>query len=649
VEEGEITASEAEGDQPDASEGEENVNSPAEPNDTYIKKQWALTAINAVEAWDILDHSNTQRVTVAILDSGVDGSHEDLIGNLMFDASGDVVGYNSVTETNDVSEVSRDAGVYGHGTHVAGILAACANNAKGVAGVSYNQAIYPVKIFDTSGNATTRALLAGYQHVLEVKDIYGIRVVNMSVGTARQDSALEQAILTALADGVVSVAASGNEDSTEPCYPCDFDSVVGVINVKQDSTNSDGLSRSPLSNYNAEGACVRNISAPGNSIYSTYPGNSYGNNSGTSMAAPCVSGVLAMMFAVNPNLPAAYAPQLLYNTARDLGEAGFDEETGWGVVDAKAAVQAAKDLADGTSTIDFDSSEYLGHRSLSGTMVSQIKPVYLTGQPVKPQLTVTSSSGEVLKEGVDYEVTYSDNDRIGLGMAVVTGIGSYTGEVVRTFEIVAKPVYTLGATRMPVSSTCTWSVKNGSLKVVSGKGVASIASDGKTVRAKATGTAKVAVVDNVGRTVRTQTVSVYKLSGAFFLQSGKSSKLNASVKKGSKTSNARAVVAKAKNTKSQKVKFVLSNGYYRAKFVHSGKYLTVKSASKKSGAAVVQRSKSSSKSQQWKISVDGKNRLTFTNRNSGKVLVIRGTVKSGAGLSQRVPSGALREKWVPVK
>ena len=185
--------------------------------------------------------------------------------------------------------------------------------------------------------------------------------------------------------------------------------------------------------------------------------------------------------------------------------------------------------------------------------------------------------------------------------------------------------------------------------MTAGKDVASIAGDGKTVKAKAKGTATIAICDDAGRTVKTQQVKVYKLSGAYFLQSAKVNSLNLSVKKASKAKNARAVVYKQKNAKSQQVKFTLKNGYYQVRFVHSGKYLKVKNSSKKQGAAVVQAKKASAKSQQWKITVDSKNRLTFTNRNSGKVLAIKGTAKSGASMIQRTSNGALVEKWVPVK
>jgi subtilisin family serine protease len=88
----------------------------------------------------------------------------------MYDADGQVIGYNAIEESNDVSEVFDTAEIYGHGTHVAGIIAASANNAKGVAGVSYNQMLYPVKVFDNTGRSTTTKLLNAYQHVLENKN-----------------------------------------------------------------------------------------------------------------------------------------------------------------------------------------------------------------------------------------------------------------------------------------------------------------------------------------------------------------------------------------------------------------------------------------------------------------------------------------------
>ena len=234
-------------------EQEEAVEAFGRTNDTNASLQWSLTSINAYDAWSILDQSTTHRVTVAVIDSGVESSHPDLVGNLMYDADGQVIGYNAIEESNDVSEVFDTAEIYGHGTHVAGIIAASANNAKGVAGVSYNQMLYPVKVFDNTGRSTTTKLLNAYQHVLENKNTYGIRVVNMSVGTSLRDTAFKEAIDQAYAAGVVSVAAAGNDGEPTTCYPCDFENVVGVINVRQNSTTSDGVSRSAASSYNNEG------------------------------------------------------------------------------------------------------------------------------------------------------------------------------------------------------------------------------------------------------------------------------------------------------------------------------------------------------------------------------------------------------------
>lgn len=626
-----------------------------EPNadDTYLSSQWSLESINAFGAWDILRNANPDPVTIAVIDAGAEVTHEDLVGNLMFDNSGALVAYNSLDGSNDVPEVDKTARIYGHGTHVAGILAASVNNGKGVAGVSHNQRIYPVKVFDSEGSATTRSLLAAYLNVVANMNKYGIRVVNMSVGSTSADSALKSAIDAAYEAGVVSVAASGNDGLTRLMYPCDFDNVVGVINLAQ-SGNADGVEKGEKSNYNAADAQTKEISAPGSNIYSTLPGGEYGFMSGTSMAAPCVSGVLGMMFAVNPNLSADQAINILYSTARDLGEEGFDPLTGHGEVDAAAAVAAAQETV-GEYTFDDQSAQNISDLHpqtlsyISTATIASIPAQYYAASGAKPKLSITSATGLPLSEGVDYTVRYEDNKEVGIATAVVSGIGMYTGNVEYAFQIIEKPVYTLGATRMPVSSTSAWKAMNCSLKVVSGTDVVSIANDGVTVKAKAKGTATIAILDELGRQVKTQKVTVYKLSGSYFLQSAKKTSLNVSVKGKSKASNAQAVVAKKKNHKSQKVKFYLSNGYYQIKLAHSGKRLSVKSSSKKQNAPVVQTKKSSKKSQQWKISVDSKNRLTFTNRKSGKVLVIKGSVKSGASLVQRASTASLREKWNAVK
>ena len=305
-------------------------------NDPYVNDQWALSSMQVFEAW--AQATCDGAVTVAVVDQGPMATHNDLKDN--------VVGvYNVATGGSEVTNVYR------HGTHVAGIVSARANNGLGVAGVSHNANMLVVDVF--SGATTdTNKVVKGLDYVMEQADALGIRVINLSVGAGRAsesdyaDDLLVGRIKKALQDhGIVTVCSAGNKENAPTGlfpyyeYPGDASCVVSVINLMRSDT---GVTRSATSNYNVAGQKAKNISAPGTDIYSTVANNGYARSSGTSMAAPFVSGILALEFAAKPSLTASEAVSCLYASATDLGAKGFDEEYGWGEVNALAAVRAAK-------------------------------------------------------------------------------------------------------------------------------------------------------------------------------------------------------------------------------------------------------------------------------------------------------------------
>ena len=305
------------------------------PSDRYLDRQWALESMKAYDAWDIGKTDRT--VTVAVLDDGFQTNHADLRDNI-------AVMYNAVTDKESTSVTS---GIVppedDHGTHVAGIVAATANNGRGIAGVSYNAKLMLVKVF-TGENARLSDIVQGIDYVIANKSAYNVRVLNLSVGVAVdsmddfKDDILIKAIDRARAAGIVVVCSAGNETLKNAVpyinYPSDYSGVVGVINLEMASTKPLEVRRNSGSNYNLPGATSKNISAPGTDIFSTTTGGGYSNMTGTSMAAPQVSGVLAMVFAKSPSLSAAEAISIIYSNARDIGAAGFDEATGYGEVDA---------------------------------------------------------------------------------------------------------------------------------------------------------------------------------------------------------------------------------------------------------------------------------------------------------------------------
>ncbi|MDR1778991.1 MAG: GBS Bsp-like repeat-containing protein [Clostridiales Family XIII bacterium] len=332
-------------------DAEEEVSPLANPNDPNLSSQWALlpagssvtTRVN--EAWTYVEGLGLSgaKVKVAVIDTGVQTDHPDLAANL-----NTAKGWNYVTN-GALLPGSTVKDIYGHGTHVAGIIGAVTDNGTGVAGVAHNHAeIIPYQIFwyetPSSAQPTSETIYVYQAYNKAVSE--GCRIINLSLGSydalETYDILLQLAIDSAYANGVITVAAAGNGTRSTASFPSDFPNVVSVVATNNDNT------RWYASDYNAN----KNISAPGNSIYSTYGHeahgtvsaayNSYAGMQGTSMATGYVSGVLALILYVNPNLTAAQAVDILYSTATDLGTPGKDIYFGYGLVNAEAAVQKAR-------------------------------------------------------------------------------------------------------------------------------------------------------------------------------------------------------------------------------------------------------------------------------------------------------------------
>jgi subtilisin family serine protease len=298
------------------------------PDDTlYAAAQADFPLIGMPAAWTRSIGSTS--VVVAILDTGYEGTHPDLA------AIPTVSPYNARTGSTNVTDG------YGHGTHVAGTIAAQTNNATGVAGMAPGVTIMPVKVMDSNGNGYWSDFLEG----VDWARTHGASIVNLSLGgplTSDQVAAFQPTFDAAYAAGVLVIAAAGNNNNSNAFYPASFAHVVSVAATN----NSDA--KASFSNY---GPAV-DLSAPGVSITSTYINATYLAMSGTSMATPHVVGLAALIRSAHPTYTVDEVETAMEITAKDLGAAGRDNYFGYGRIQAAEAVAwEAPDLVPPVATL----------------------------------------------------------------------------------------------------------------------------------------------------------------------------------------------------------------------------------------------------------------------------------------------------------
>ncbi len=274
---------------------------------------WGISRIKA----DLLFNASTSsNIKVAVIDSGIDLTHPDLKDSIKG-------GYNTINRKLSATDD------YGHGTHVAGIIAA-ANNSIGVVGGNPLSNIYSVKVLDNVGNGYLSDLIEG----IEWSVINGMNIINMSLTVANSPS-LHDAIAKANQSGIILIAAAGNRSYEPVAYPAAYPEVISV--VATDSNDQIGYI-SPKGKVD--------IAAPGMEIYSTYKGGTYRILTGTSMATPHVTSVVSLLLnnaiKCDLNRDGKVTPlevkQRLQNTAVDLGAIGIDDTYGAGLLDAYRAI-----------------------------------------------------------------------------------------------------------------------------------------------------------------------------------------------------------------------------------------------------------------------------------------------------------------------
>jgi subtilisin family serine protease len=278
---------------------------------------WGISTIAANSAWEITTGSG---VKVAVIDTGIDNTHPDLKANVKGGKTY-VRGTRSYMDDN------------GHGTHVSGTIGAI-NNGIGVVGVAPNVSLYGVKVLDRTGSGTASNVINGINWAAN----NGMQVITMSLGTSSDLQSIHDAVNNARSKGIVIVAAAGNDNGGPISYPAAYDGVIAVT-ATDISNNLAGFSNiGPQADF----------AAPGVNVYSTYKGGAYATMSGTSMATPHVTGVVALILATHissydMNANGKWDPdevqQKLIDTATDLGTVGFDNSFGYGLVNANNAVR----------------------------------------------------------------------------------------------------------------------------------------------------------------------------------------------------------------------------------------------------------------------------------------------------------------------
>ena len=300
------------------------------PNDPLFETQQSLSSgtggIRMVDAWKLAKGS--AEVVIAVVDGGVSATHPDLMSQL-------VIGYNAI----DLSS-NTDDGISAHGTHVAGIAAATTDNGKGIAGVAYGSKIMPIKVFYSNGFGLELMVADGIRWAAD----NGADVINMSFGFRTETGALSSAINYAYSQGAVLVASTGNVPTQEIGLPARRPEVIGVGAIDRSGGLWSGTSTGP----------ELQIVAPGDRVLSTWDTptqpKSYREETGTSMAAPHVAGVAALLLSAEPTLTADEVWLAISNSARDVGNPAF----GMGIIDPSEALVLAKSMRNGVCRIDFN-------------------------------------------------------------------------------------------------------------------------------------------------------------------------------------------------------------------------------------------------------------------------------------------------------
>lgn len=352
-------------------------------------------------------------ILVAILDTGIDLDHPEFAGRIAaggrcFGTAAACAGAAALGDDNN-----------GHGTHVAGIVASAANGV-GNTGVAPSARLLPVKVLDAGGSGTYSAIASGLTYAAQS----GARVINMSLGGSSPSSTLIAPLQQAAATAVIVAAAGNSGNAYAPGYPAAYATQAGIVGsmIVVGSVGPTNVISS-FSQTPGNGGCVAVsgvttclkdvfLVAPGQSIYSAYPGGGYATMSGTSMATPYVAGVAARVLAASPYLTPKQVASILFQSATDLGARGTDAVYGRGLVNLQAALAplGTQSVAtSGVSTASFTGTGSVSRAGLSGVLAAGLQSSTLAknvvffdayGRDYRMDLSVAASPGALSIEGI---------------------------------------------------------------------------------------------------------------------------------------------------------------------------------------------------------------------------------------------------------
>jgi subtilisin family serine protease len=400
------------------------------PNDNYYQaQQWNLRQIGLPQAWVF---TKGEAGPIAVIDTGVDLDHPDLAAKLWInqgeipgnglddDENGypdDVYGWNFVPSPDGNPNADDD---HGHGSHVAGIAAARTNNGVGVAGVAWQSPIMPLKALDRTGGGWWADVIEAVVYAAD----NGASILNFSLGQSSDDpdvpvEAIQDAVSYARSRGCLLAAAAGNSTS-QPApvmYPAALPGVLAVAATSYGDLPWSGSNRGP----------EVDVAAPGVDIFSTGRFGAYYVSDGTSMATPHVSGIAALIWSLEPAFSVDQVTHVITSTAQDVYTPGWDPRTGWGRVDAQAAVL---ELVQPEVALAVDRPS-IALRYETATLTATV--TYSQSQPVPDGLTVDFSTdlGQLHPPSA---TTLNGQATTTFSSTVQAGVASVTASVGRGFD-----------------------------------------------------------------------------------------------------------------------------------------------------------------------------------------------------------------------